>query len=92
MPSIGGVIELLGALESEKLSVHEERCVAVRNRHADCLRCAEVCTSGAIRYANNRLTVDPSRCIGCGTYLCHRDQDAIGRRARRSGEARARRE
>lgn len=61
------LIEMLGAIESDKIEVHEERCISIRNRNASCIRCAEVCTSGAISYRNNELRVDPERCIGCGT-------------------------
>ncbi len=39
----------------------------VRNRNADCLRCAEACTSGCISFDGENLTISPERCIGCGT-------------------------
>ena len=39
----------------------------VRNRNADCLRCARACTSGCIHFEGGRLAVDLSKCIGCGT-------------------------
>lgn len=67
MPSLEGVINILGKLEGERIAVHEERCIAVRNRNADCLRCAEACTSGCISYAENELSIDPELCIGCGS-------------------------
>ncbi len=67
MPSIEGVINLLGKLEGERIAVREERCVAVRNRNADCLRCAAACTTGAISCADNELAIEPERCIGCGS-------------------------
>ncbi len=67
MTIIEGLINILGSLESDKIAVHEERCVSVRHKRANCLRCAEACTSGAISYTDNNLTIDPSLCIGCGS-------------------------
>lgn len=67
MPSISDMIDLISKLESSYITVHQERCVLVRNRNADCLRCAEVCTSGCIHYNNGKLIVSPDKCIGCGT-------------------------
>lgn len=67
MSFITELMTVLGAIESDKLTVHEERCISIRNRNANCIRCAEVCTTGAISYCNNEVKVDPSACIGCGT-------------------------
>ena len=58
---------LLGEIESDAIAVHEERCISVRNRNADCLRCVEACTSGALAYRAGELLVERERCIGCGT-------------------------
>jgi Fe-S-cluster-containing hydrogenase component 2 len=67
MPDIVRVIESLGKLESPAISVHAERCVVVRNRNAQCQKCARACTSGAIAIDGNELSVSPDICIGCGT-------------------------
>lgn len=67
MSLINGLLALLGEIESDALAVHEERCISVRNRNADCLRCVEACTSGALAYRAGELVVEPERCIGCGT-------------------------
>ena len=40
MASINGILDLMGKLQSPGITVHQERCVLVRNRNADCLRCA----------------------------------------------------
>lgn len=58
---------VLRGIDSFALTVRSERCVQVRNRNADCMRCAEVCTSGCITVDEGALAVDPERCVGCGT-------------------------
>lgn len=67
MSLINGLLTLLGEIESDAIAVHEERCISVRNRNADCLRCVEACTSGALAYRGGELLVEPEHCIGCGT-------------------------
>lgn len=67
MARIDTMLGLIGKLESPYITVHQERCALVRNRHADCLRCAEFCASGCISYDGEKLTVSPEKCIGCGT-------------------------
>lgn len=57
----------LGAIESDAIKINDERCISVRNRNAHCMRCAEACTSGCISVEENHLSVDPSKCISCGT-------------------------
>lgn len=59
--------DFIEKVESPFIAVHQERCVLVRNRNADCLRCAAACTSGCIRYDGAKLVVSPDLCIGCGT-------------------------
>lgn len=69
MPSIANMAELIALFENPAIAVHQERCVLVRNRNADCLRCAQACTSGCISFdkATGELSVQPLQCIGCGT-------------------------
>lgn len=67
MSIIESLVAMLGSIESDRIAVHTERCIAVRNRNADCLRCVDACTSGALAYRGNELAVEPDRCIGCGT-------------------------
>ena len=67
MSLIDGLVAMLGAIESDAIAVHEERCISVRNRNASCLRCVEACTSGAISLRAGELAVEPDACIGCGT-------------------------
>lgn len=67
MPNEQDMIHKVTALDGSFITVHYERCVLVRNCNADCLRCAGVCTSGCISYDGTGLSIDTSRCIGCGT-------------------------
>ncbi len=67
MSFIEGLIHALGSLESDRIAIHQERCISVRNRNAGCSRCAQACTSGVLTYRENELTVDAEKCIGCGT-------------------------
>ena len=67
MALLNVVFGLLEQIESKYIKVHQNRCVLVRNRNAICLRCAQACTSGCITYADNKLTISPDKCIGCGT-------------------------
>ena len=59
----------LQALQSDHVHVCQERCLLVRNRNAECLRCAQACTSGCISYneQTKMLDIDQARCMGCGT-------------------------
>ena len=59
----------LQALQSDHVHVRQERCLLVRNRNAECLRCAQACTSGCISYneQTKMLEIDQARCVGCGT-------------------------
>lgn len=67
MAHVTSFLGLLEQLQSADITVHQGRCAVVRNRNATCMRCAEVCTSGCISYDDNELTIEPERCIGCGT-------------------------
>lgn len=69
MASIANMLGLIEQIDSPYITVHQDRCCLVRNRHADCLRCASVCTSGCIHYDESaeQLVVQPELCIGCGT-------------------------
>lgn len=67
MSVLDSLITLLSSIESDKIAVHDERCVVMRNRNVECLRCAAACTSGALVLEGGELAVHPERCIGCGT-------------------------
>ena len=68
MAFIDSLLSMFEGMAPENIAVHEERCVCIRNRNAKCLKCVDVCTTGAIAYsAANKLEVFPEKCIGCGT-------------------------
>ena len=66
----GQMINLIDEMNSPLLAVEPQRCVLVRHRNGDCLRCAAVCTTGAISLGEEGIVVSPEKCIGCG--LPHR--------------------
>lgn len=69
MPSISNMLGLIEQVDSPFITVHQDRCCLVRNRHANCLRCASVCTSNCIHFdeESEQLIIKPENCIGCGT-------------------------
>ena len=67
MPNIDDMLQNVVKLDGTYITVHHERCVLVRNRNADCLKCSTVCTTGCITFDGEVLKIDTTRCIGCGT-------------------------
>lgn len=67
MPSNRSILGVLAQVDGAAIQVHQDRCAKVRNRNVACLKCAEACTSGCIALVDDRLTVDASKCVGCGT-------------------------
>lgn len=63
----GQMINLIDEMNSPLLAVDPQRCVLVRHRNGECLRCAAVCTTGAISLGEEGIVVSPEKCIGCGT-------------------------
>ncbi|MEE8716886.1 MAG: 4Fe-4S binding protein [Coriobacteriales bacterium] len=68
--SVGAAVNPLGQLDlldGPDVTVHQGRCVRVRNRNASCTACVDACTTGAIAFEDGAIKVTPSLCIGCGT-------------------------
>lgn len=63
----GQMINLIDEMNSPLLAVEPQRCVLVRHRNGECLRCAAVCTTGVISLGEEGIVVSPEKCIGCGT-------------------------
>ncbi len=59
------LMEILSRLGGQAVQVHTERCARGRHRKSTCTRCADVCPTGAISWAEG-LAVDPDKCTGCG--------------------------
>lgn len=69
MPTVEEVLEIAKALGGRAVAVAPSRCVAVRNRHASCSRCVDVCTAGAISVKDNEISVDDAACVACGACV-----------------------
>lgn len=67
MPNAMNIFNLLEQLQSDSIEVHQNRCVAVRNRNACCNRCVTACTTGCLSYQENEICIVQEKCIGCGT-------------------------
>ena len=63
----GQMINLIDEMNSPLLAVEPQRCVLVRHRNGECLRCTAVCTTGAISLGEEGIVVSPEKCIGCRT-------------------------
>lgn len=67
MSHVRSILGLFERLQSVDISVHQDRCVLVRNRNASCMKCAEACTSACITCQDGEIAISPERCVGCGT-------------------------
>lgn len=67
MGILESMLALLGAIESDAVTVDPTRCISVRHQKAQCQRCVDSCTTGALSREDGRLEVHPELCIGCGT-------------------------
>lgn len=63
------MVSALGSMDPDKVTVHRERCVSVRDRNVRCQKCADACTSGALSRTEDGIACDPNLCIGCGTCV-----------------------
>lgn len=68
MPSIASLFGLLEQMDNSKIAVKQNRCILVRNRNVECLRCLHACTTGCIAFdeKSEEVRVSPEKCIACG--------------------------
>lgn len=69
MPNLNDIMEMVNALETKAVITVPTRCVAVRNRHSTCRKCADVCLADAITIEKNELTIDAGACVACGACI-----------------------
>ncbi len=69
MPNLNDIMEMVDALETKAVITAPDRCVAVRNRHSTCRKCADVCMADAIEIEKNELAIDAGACVACGACI-----------------------
>ncbi|MCI8425499.1 MAG: 4Fe-4S binding protein [Adlercreutzia sp.] len=69
MPSLNDLMEMMDALETKAVITIPTFCVAVRNRHSSCRKCADVCLADAITIDKNNLEISAGACVGCGACV-----------------------
>lgn len=67
MPSIENIAGVVGGAASRHIVIEPGRCTEVRHRRARCHACVETCPEGAVTVVDNRLSIAPELCIGCGS-------------------------
>ncbi|MFR5827644.1 MAG: hypothetical protein ACLUE1_00475 [Adlercreutzia equolifaciens] len=53
MPNLNDIMEMMDALETKAIITIPTFCVAVRNRHSSCRKCADVCLADAFTIEKN---------------------------------------
>lgn len=69
MPNLNDIMEMMDALETKAVITAPTRCVAVRNRHSTCRKCADACLADAITIEKNELSIDAGACVACGACI-----------------------
>ena len=60
--------EMVGEFEKPRYVKYEESlCAHGRNTRTGCTRCLDVCPTGAITSAGDKVAIDPYVCAGCGS-------------------------
>jgi ferredoxin len=58
---------LVGEFEKPKFFAYNEKiCAHSRSRKTGCTKCIDVCSTGAISSAGDKVAVNPQLCAGCG--------------------------
>ena len=69
MPNLNDIMEMMDALETKAIITIPTFCVAVRNRHSSCRKCADVCLADAFTSEKNELNIDAGACVACGACV-----------------------
>lgn len=69
MPNLNDIMEMMDALETKAIITIPTFCVAVRNRHSSCRKCADVCLADAFTIEKNELNIDAGACVACGACV-----------------------
>ncbi|MEC4175284.1 4Fe-4S binding protein [Adlercreutzia sp. R7] len=69
MPNLNDLMEMMDALETKAIITIPTFCVAVRNRHSSCRKCADACLADAITIEKNELNIDAGACVACGACV-----------------------
>lgn len=65
--------QMVGEFEKPRFFAYNEKiCAHGRSGKSGCTQCIDVCSTGAIKSAGDRVEVDPHLCLGCGgcTTVC----------------------
>jgi ferredoxin len=65
--------QMVGEFEKPRFfSYNEKICAHGRSGKTGCTQCLDVCSTGAIRSAGDKISVEPHLCLGCGgcTTVC----------------------
>lgn len=65
---IGEAANLVGEFDKPRfITFHEGLCAHSRSRKTGCVRCLDLCPTGAISPAGDHVAIDPHVCAGCGS-------------------------
>jgi len=65
--AVPGLMKLVGEFEKPRFFVYDERiCAHGRSAKTGCTKCLDVCSTGAITSAGDKVRVEPHLCLGCG--------------------------
>lgn len=67
MVTLNEAEQLLDRLSNKSVAIQPAHCVCVRNRHATCTACMDVCPTHALHIEKNQLNYNPDSCIDCGS-------------------------
>lgn len=61
------MLQMVGEFEKPKFFEYDAKiCAHGRSKKSGCSNCIDVCSTGAIRSAGDKIEVDPHLCAGCG--------------------------